>query len=171
MVPIVSIVGKSNSGKTTLIEKLIPELTRRGYRVATVKHDLHGFEVDRKGKDSWKHRRAGAHTTVISSPKQLALIRTMDHDATLEEIGSRFIQDVDIIISEGYKKDTQPKVEVFRKEAHRKPLCTKADRLVALLSNQHFDLGVPCLDLDDVQGLADILEKEFLKKKGKSPPA
>ena len=165
MIPIVSIVGKSDSGKTTLMEKLIPELNRRGYRIATVKHDIHGFEIDKEGKDSWRHRRAGAHSTVISSPKQLALIRSMDHDATLEEIINRFVQDVDIVISEGYKKDKAPKVEIFRKEVHQEPLCTREDHLLALVSNQHFDLGVPCLDLNDVEGLADIIEKSFLKKK------
>ena len=83
MIPIVSIVGKSDSGKTTLIEKLLPELGRRGYRVATVKHDVHGFEVDREGKDSWRHKKAGAHTVVISSPLKVAVIRDVDHDAEL----------------------------------------------------------------------------------------
>ena len=165
MIPIVSIVGKSDSGKTTLIEKLVPEINRRAYRVATVKHDVHGFEVDKEGKDSWRHRKAGTHSTVISSPKQLALIRDMAHDAPLEEIRNRFIQDVDIIIAEGYKKDKEAKVEVFRKEVHQEPLCTRQDNLVALVSNQHFDLGVPCLDLNDVKGLADIIEQSFLKKK------
>jgi molybdopterin-guanine dinucleotide biosynthesis protein B len=104
MIPIISIVGKSNSGKTTLIEKLIPELNRRGYRVGTVKHDVHGFEVDKEGKDSWRHRKAGAYSTIISSPQQIALIRTMSYDAPLDEIRDRFIQDVDIIIAEGYKR-------------------------------------------------------------------
>ena len=163
MIPIVSIVGKSDSGKTTLIEKLIPELNQRGYRIATVKHDVHGFEVDREGKDSWRHRKAGSHSTVISSPQQLALIRDMNHDASLEEIRDRFIRDVDIIVTEGYKKDSAPKVEVFRKEVHQEPLCTGDDNLVAFVSNRHFDLGVPCLDLNDSKGLADLLENRFLK--------
>jgi len=165
MIPIVSIVGKSDSGKTTLIEKLVPELNKRGVRVATVKHDVHGFEVDKEGKDSWRHRKAGSHSTVISSPKKIALIRDMDHDASLEEIRDRCIQDVDIIISEGYKKDKEPKVEVFRREVHKEPLCTREDHLVALVSNQPFELGVPCLDLNDVKGLADVIEQNFLKEK------
>jgi len=165
MIPIVSIVGKSDSGKTTLIEKLVPELTRRGFRVATVKHDTHGFEIDKEGKDSWRHRKAGSYTTVISSSRKLAVIRSMDHDASLGEIRDRFIQDVDIIIAEGYKKDKEPKVEVFRKEVHQEPLCIREDHLVALVSNQHFELGVPCLELDDSTGLADIIEKNFLREK------
>jgi molybdopterin-guanine dinucleotide biosynthesis protein B len=167
MIPIISIVGKSDSGKTTLIEKLVPELTRRGYRVATVKHDIHGFEVDREGKDSWRHKQAGAHTVVISSPNKVALIRDVEKDSTLEEIRGKWIQDVDLILSEGYKKDIQPKIEVFRKEKHKKLLCTKKDNLVAIVSNQKFNVGVPCFHLEDMKGLSNFIEKEFIKSKQK----
>jgi molybdopterin-guanine dinucleotide biosynthesis protein B len=163
MIPILSIVGTSNSGKTTLIEKLVAELVARGYRVATVKHDIHGFEVDREGKDSWRHKRAGAHTVVISSTKKLALIRDMDHDADLEELRERYIRDVDLIISEGYKRNPHPKIEVFRKELNRELLCTVADQLLALASDVPFSIGVPCFDLNDTQSLADFIEKKFLK--------
>jgi molybdopterin-guanine dinucleotide biosynthesis protein B len=168
MIPIVSIVGKSDSGKTTLIEKLLPELTRRGYRIATVKHDVHGFEVDREGKDSWRHKQAGAHTVVIASPRKAALIRDVEKDWTLEEIRERLIQDVDLILSEGYKKDVQPKIEIFRKEKHQELLCTKEDRLVAIVSNQTFEVGVPCFGLEDMKGLGDFIEQAFLGKKGDS---
>jgi len=167
MIPIISIVGKSDSGKTTLIEKLVPELTRRGYRVATVKHDIHGFEVDREGKDSWRHKQAGAHTVVISSPNKVALIRDVEKDFTLDEIREKLIQDVDLILSEGYKKDIQPKIEVFRKEKHKKLLCTKKDNLVAIVSNQKFNVGVPCFHLEDMKGLSNFIEKEFIKSKQK----
>ncbi len=163
VIPILSIVGKSDSGKTTLIEKLVPELTRRGYRIATVKHDVHGFEVDREGKDSWRHKQAGAHSVVISSPTKAALIRDVEKDMTLEEIREKLIRDVDLILSEGYKKDVQPKVEIFRKEMHKKLLCTKKDNLVAIVSNRKFRAGVPCFDLEDTKGLANFIEKEFLK--------
>jgi molybdopterin-guanine dinucleotide biosynthesis protein B len=170
MIPIVSIVGKSDSGKTTLIEKLVPEITRRGYRIATVKHDIHGFEVDREGKDSWRHKQAGAHTVVISSPNKVALIRDVERDLTLEEIRDKLIQDVDIIISEGYKKDVQPKVEIFRMEMHQELLCTKEDNLIAIISDKTFDIeGVSCFFLDDIKGVADFIEKRFLasrKEKG-----
>ena len=162
MIPIVSIVGKSDSGKTTLIEKLLPELVRRGYRVATVKHDIHGFEVDREGKDSWRHKKAGAHTSVISSPNKVALIRDVEKDLTLAEIRGRLIQDVDLILSEGFKKDTQPKIEIFRKGVHESLLCTKEDNLVGIVSDQVFNIGVPCFFLDDMKGLADFIEKRFL---------
>jgi molybdopterin-guanine dinucleotide biosynthesis adapter protein len=163
MIPIVSIVGKSDSGKTTLIEKLLPELTGRGYRIATVKHDVHGFEVDREGKDSWRHKQAGAHTVILSSPQKVALIRDVDKDLSLDELRDRFVQDVDLILSEGYKKDVQPKIEIFRKEKHQELLCTREDRLVAIVSNQPFDVGVPCFGLEDMKGLADFIEQQFLE--------
>ena len=165
MIPIVSVVGKSDSGKTTLIEKLVPELTRRGYRIATVKHDLHGFEVDREGKDSWRHKQAGAHTVVISSPKKVALIRDVGGDLTLAEIREKLIQDVDLILSEGFKRDVQPKIEIFRKGVHDGLLCTKDDNLIGIVSDKTFDMGVPCFFLDDMKGLADFIENRFLKSK------
>lgn len=164
MVPIVSIVGKSDSGKTTLIEKLIPELVRRGYKVATVKHDVHGFDVDRPGKDSWRHKKAGAHTVVISSPTKLVLIRDVDHDADLTELRNKYIREVDLILSEGFKKNNQPKIEVFRKEMHRDLLCTKEDNLLAIATDQPLALDIPCFDLNDARGLVDLIEEQFLKK-------
>jgi molybdopterin-guanine dinucleotide biosynthesis protein B len=165
MIPIISIVGKSDSGKTTLIEKLVPELTRRGYRIATIKHDVHGFEVDREGKDSWRHKQAGAHTVVISSPDKVALIRDVEKDLNLDEIRGKLIQDVDLILSEGYKKDIQPKIEIFRKEKHQELLSTKEDNLVAIVSNQKFNVGVPCFHLDDMKGLSNFIEEKFIKSK------
>ena len=168
MIPIVSIVGTSDSGKTTLIEKLVPELIRRGYRVATIKHDVHGFEVDREGKDSWRHKQAGAYTVVISSPKKLAIIRDVDHDADLAELRDKYIEDVDIILSEGFKRNSQPKIEVFRKEMRRELLCTREDNLLAIATNQPFDIGVPCFGLDDARGLVDRIEEKFLRGKKSS---
>jgi len=165
VIPIVSFVGKSESGKTTLMEKLIPELTRRGYRIATVKHDVHGFEVDREGKDSWRHKQAGAHMVVISSPKKVAFIRDVEKDLTLEEIREKLIQDVDLILSEGYKKDVQPKIEIFRKEKHKELLCTREDNLIAIVSNKKFRVGVPCFFLDDIKGMSDFIEKRYLQSK------
>ncbi len=163
MIPIVTIVGKSDSGKTTLIEKIVPELIRRGYRVTTVKHDLHGFEIDRQGKDSWRHKQAGAQGVIISSPQKIALIRDVDKDMSLEELRDAFGGNADLILAEGFKKDIQPKIEVFRKEEHQELLCTEEDNLVAIASNRPFDIGVPCLDIDDVKGIVDLIESKFLK--------
>jgi molybdopterin-guanine dinucleotide biosynthesis protein B len=163
VIPIISIVGKSDSGKTTLIEKLVPELIRRGYRIATVKHDVHGFDVDREGKDSWRHKQAGASTVVISSPKKVALIRDVEKDLSLEEVREKLIQDADLILAEGYKKGVQPKIEIFRKEKHKQLLCTKDDNLIAIVSNRKFKVGVSCFFLDDIKGVADFIEKKYLR--------
>jgi molybdopterin-guanine dinucleotide biosynthesis protein B len=161
MIPIVSVVGKSNVGKTTLLEKLIPELKRRGYRVATVKHDAHSFEMDTPGKDTWRHRQAGADVVVISSRDKLAMIRRLTDEMSLADIAAS-ITDVDIILTEGYKRGFAPKVEVSRRVMSTELLCT-ADELVAIASDQPFEMAVPQFGLDDVAGLADVLEQRFLK--------
>ena len=165
MIPIVSIVGRSNTGKTTLIEKLIPELKGRGYRVATIKHNIHGFDIDHKGKDSWRHRAAGAQATLIASPHSIALIEDVDRDLELEELRDRYIDNVDIILSEGFKKNSHPKIEIVRTELKHDPLCIKEDNLIAVASDQLQEMGVPCLDINDVRGLADLIEEKFLKNK------
>jgi molybdopterin-guanine dinucleotide biosynthesis protein B len=164
MIPIISIVGRSDSGKTTLIEKLVPELVRRGWRVATVKHDVHGFDVDHEGKDSWRHKRAGAHTVILSSPTRLALIRDVPEDLPLDAVRARFVQDVDLILTEGYKREAHPKIEVYRRAAHPEPLCEKSDVLIAVASDDPVELGVPRFGLDDAAGLAALIESRFLER-------
>lgn len=164
MPPILSIVSKKNSGKTTLLEKLIPELARRGHRIGTVKHDAHGFDIDREGKDSWRHKQAGASTVVISSPWKIALIKDVAQEWRLDQIVAHYFADVDLVITEGYKQGGKPQIEVFRKAVHKTPLHTKADpnTLIAVASDEPIDLGVPRLDINDIQGIADFIEDRFL---------
>ena len=164
MIPIISIVGKSGSGKTTLIEKLLPEFTRRGYRIGTVKHHLHDFDVDQEGKDSWRHARAGAKTVVIASPHKLAMVKKTASDISFEEMGAKFFYDVDFVIAEGYKTGHQYKVEVFRSTVHEKPLFTKNESLLAIVSDTSIDTGIPCFGLEEIVPLVDFLEKTLLKK-------
>ena len=97
--PIVSVVGKSGAGKTTYLEKLIPELKARGYRVGVIKHDVHDFDIDRPGKDSWRLAQAGSDCVVISGPRKLALISQRDEEATLQELAG-LLKSVDIIITD-----------------------------------------------------------------------
>jgi molybdopterin-guanine dinucleotide biosynthesis protein B len=92
----------------------------------------------------------------------VALIRDVEKDLTLDELREKLVQDVDLILSEGYKKDVQPKIEIFRKEKHTELLCTTKDNLIAIVSNQTFDTGVPCFGLDDMKGLGDFIESRFL---------
>lgn len=163
VIPIVSIVGKSNSGKTTLIEKLIPELTRRGWRVGTIKHNMHGFEIDHAGKDSWRHKHAGARVTVIASPHQVAVVEDADRDYGIGELRDRYIRNVDVILVEGYKGNPYPKIEVFRPSLKRERLCTVEDNLIAVASDTIIESDVTCLDLSDIAGIADLIEDLFLE--------
>ena len=160
VIPIVSVVGKSGVGKTTFLEKLIAELKRRGHRVATVKHDVHGFEIDQPGKDSWRLAQAGSDSVVIASPQRLALIKHLDGEMPLGEIIA-LLTDVDIILTEGYKRGDAPKIEVARRGRGGELLCTP-DELVAIVSDQPFDLDVPQFGLDDAAGIVDLLKERFL---------
>ena len=164
MIPIVSIVGASNSGKTTLIEKLIAELTIRGCRVATIKHNRHGFEIDHEGKDSWRHKHAGATTTVVASPSRVAVIEDVTRDYDIGELVNRYIRDADIVLVEGFKENPFPKIEVYRTELKRERLTGAGDNLIALaLDGQAPSLdGVACFNRDDAKGMADLIEELFL---------
>jgi molybdopterin-guanine dinucleotide biosynthesis protein B len=159
VIPIISIVGKSGAGKTTLLEKLIRELKRRGYRVATVKHDVHSFEIDHPGKDTWRHAQAGSDHVVIASPARIAHIQRVERELTLPEIAAT-INDVDIVLTEGYKRGPAPKIEVSRAEKGNELLCTR-EELVAIATDQHFDMDVPQFELDDAAGLVDLIERTF----------
>ncbi|MFQ6100992.1 MAG: molybdopterin-guanine dinucleotide biosynthesis protein B [Anaerolineae bacterium] len=156
-IPIVSIVGCSKSGKTTLLEKLIRELKRRGYRVAVIKHHYHaGFEFDVPGKDSYRFTQAGADHVVVAAPDKVAQVRHYEHEPTLAEIVAD-VHDVDLIFTEGYKRADAPKIEVSRRERSSELLCA-ANELIAIASDQRFDVEVPQFDLADVAGLADLIE-------------
>jgi molybdopterin-guanine dinucleotide biosynthesis protein B len=163
LVSVVSIVGKSDSGKTTLIEKLIPILKDRGYRVASIKHDVHGFEMDREGKDTYRHFHSGADAVLISSPNKIALIKRVDQPSSLDELVERYYPDMDIVITEGFKRLDKPKIEVFRSAIHEQPLCTAADNRVALASDVPLDVDCPRFDINDAKGIADFIEERFLK--------
>ncbi|MBP1759102.1 MAG: molybdopterin-guanine dinucleotide biosynthesis protein MobB [Firmicutes bacterium] len=159
-IPVISIVGgKSNSGKTTLLEKLIGEAKRRGWRVATLKHDVHGFEMDQPGKDTWRHDKAGADIVAISSPQRIAILERVPDDQPLDKVLAR-IQGVDVIFTEGYKHANKPKIEVFRSAVHQE-LFSKLEELIAIASDVEFDNGIPCFGLDDVQGICDLIEDKF----------
>jgi molybdopterin-guanine dinucleotide biosynthesis protein B len=163
--PVVSIVSKKRSGKTTLLEKLIPELGARGYRVGTVKHDAHGFDIDHEGKDTWRHKRCGASTVVISSPWKLSLIKDVDEEISLDRIVETYFADMDLVLTEGYLRAGKPQVEVFRSEAHEQPLHVKGapnNTLIAVMSDVAVDLGVPNYDINDIDALVDFIVRGFL---------
>lgn len=156
-IPVISIVGKSKSGRTTLVEKLIRELKQRGYRVGTIKHHSHpGFEVDKPGKDTWRHAQAGSDHVVISAPDKIASIRLVEREPDLHEIAAT-MTDVDVILTEGYFRSGQHRIEVVRAERSREPVC-QPEELLALASDFELSYGVPRFDLNDAAGLADLIE-------------
>ena len=161
MPPIVSLIGKANSGKTTLLEKLIPALNARNIRVGTIKHHVHAFDMDRPGKDTWRHKQAGAKVVALSSPTGLGIIRDTERDTPLIEVVSRYFDDVDLVIAEGYKSGPAPKIEVFRSTAHDAPLADRDETWLAMVSDQTLECGLPLFALNDAAGLADFLIATF----------
>jgi molybdopterin-guanine dinucleotide biosynthesis protein B len=155
------VAAASNSGKTTLIEKIIPLLKARGLRVAVVKHAHAGFEMDRPGKDSWRFREAGADAVLIIGPDALALTKTLQAEPIVElELLAR---DADIVIQEGFKKTAQNKIEVFRRGiSGEQPLCMTDPSFLALVSDVPYDTPIPRFDLNDAGGIAEYLIANFI---------
>jgi molybdopterin-guanine dinucleotide biosynthesis adapter protein len=153
--PVISIVGKSESGKTTLIERLIPELKRRGYHIGIVKHAHHGFDIDRQGKDSYRHKQAGADTVMIASTGRVAMIKDVP-GARLHDLVP-FFKDMDLLITEGFKRDRAPKIEVFRAKRHRHPACLEDDTLIAMVSDTPLDVTVPQFATADIQAITEFI--------------
>ncbi|MBN2822002.1 MAG: molybdopterin-guanine dinucleotide biosynthesis protein B [Coriobacteriia bacterium] len=161
-IPVVSIVGKSDSGKTTVVEQLVRRLVDRGHRVATCKHHVHEIDIDVPGKDSWRHARAGAQVTMISAPTQFAVVSKVERERTLEEIVAA-AGDVDILITEGFKRSGSVRIEVSRR-ARSDELVSAPAELTALITDNN-DLqpeGVSRFELNDYDALTDFVERSFL---------
>ena len=160
MPQVISVIGKSKSGKTTLIEKLIPELRGRGFRLGIIKHAFHEFEIDKKGKDSWRHKAAGAETVIVSSPRYITMVKDFQGENLVDL--ETFFPDVDLVITEGFKKENKPQIEVFRKAQHKTPLSTTNHNLIAMVTDSDLSLSVPTFGLDDIGQIAEFIEKNFL---------
>jgi len=159
-VPILCFVGRSNSGKTTLIERVIPELVRAGYKVATVKHAGHGFDLDTEGKDSWRHKRAGASSVMVLSKGSMAMFADVSDQMNVEDVRDRFLDcTYDLIIAEGWKHESYPKIVIVREQIGEIPVSTEG--LLAVVSDKAVDLSVPLFGLDDVAGVAALIMKQF----------
>ena len=161
----VSFVAKSGTGKTTLLEKVIAELKQRGYRVGVIKHDAHRFEIDHPGKDSWRLTQAGADTMLVSSPEKLALIKKYADPPPVDELIATYFADVDVILTEGFKKSGLPKIEVHRRERSATLICRGEEHdptLVAVASDSPLELDVPVLDLNNPAQVADFVEKHII---------
>jgi molybdopterin-guanine dinucleotide biosynthesis adapter protein len=161
MTPIVSVIGNSESGKTTLITKLVQELKSRGYRVATIKHTPQGSDFDESDKDSWRHIQAGSEATAVSSPDKIVLIKPVTQDATIDELSHLLGEDYDIILTEGFKHGDAPKIEAHRKDTG--PLLKDIKKLIGIVTDEPLETRARQFSFDDINSLVDLLEKGFIK--------
>ena len=156
--PVFIFVGHSNAGKTTLVEKLLPELTRRGRRVATIKHAHHKVELDTEGKDSWRYKNAGAVMSMLVTTTALQLVADAVDRREPQQLAERFLGEADLVLAEGFSHAAGPKVEVLRRACGKPPRCVIADGLVAIVTDcAEVYPELPHFALDDVAGLADFL--------------
>jgi len=162
MPPLVAIVGNSDTGKTTLIEKLVPNLKKRGYTVGTVKHTHHGFTMDQEGKDTFRHQAAGADTVVAVSPRRIAIVKSSPLDSL--EAALPFLEDRDIVLVEGFKGGRCPKIEIFREATGGRPVCLEDPHLIALVADVQIETDLPVFGLDEVDPIADFIEQHLLKR-------
>ena len=161
MPPLVSIVGKSETGKTTLVQKLIQELNSRGYCVATIKHVPRHLSFDQPDKDSWRHIEAGSKATAISSSDKIVVIRPVAHAPTVDQIAHYLGEDYDIILAEGFKEGNAPKIEVHRRDIG--PPLTAVRKRIAIVTDEPLKTRARQFSPEDVRGLADLLEQGFIR--------
>ena len=160
---IISIVGKSHSGKTTLLESLIAELKRRGHKVAIVKHSHHADDLDMASKDTWRFTKAGSELSVINSLDHLAIYRRTENYFDPQEISNFILWDFDLILTEGFKSSDYPKIEVQRSEQGEE-LLTDPQQLLAVVTDEPLDINVPQFSRDDIAGIADLIEKSIIAR-------
>lgn len=159
--PIISISGKSNAGKTTFIVKLISELTQKGYRIGSAKHTHHDIDLDRKGKDSWRHKQAGARATLVITDQQIAMVK--DDSRTDIEKMRAYLQNMDLILAEGFKRQPLPKIEIFRTDGpHDHPLFLDHPDLIALVTDADITPSVPVFGLEDIESVSAFIQDRFL---------
>ena len=155
------IVGWSGSGKTELLIKLLPEFKRRGFTVSTMKHTHHDFDMDKPGKDSFRHREAGAEEVLVASGQRWALLHELrdEPEPDMDELIAKMTP-VDLLLIEGFKRNHHAKLEVFRPSTGKTMICDSDDTVVAVASDEPLDgLRVPLLDLDNIAEVADFIIK------------
>lgn len=155
------VVGWKNAGKTGLMERLVAEITRRGLRVSTVKHAHHTFDVDHPGKDSFRHRHAGATEVLLASRKRVALMQELrdEEEPPLQALLAR-LRPVDLILIEGYKRDAHPKIEAHRAVTGNPLIAPDDPSIRAVASDVPLDLDRPVFDLDDTGAVASFILQE-----------
>ena len=159
---VLAIVGHSGSGKTTLIEKLLPLLNQAGWRVATIKHTHHEVMLDAAGKDSWRHKQAGAAASMLLTPAGMQLVTDAIESAQLEHLAQRYFFDMDLVLAEGFSQGKCAKIEVLRKACSTAPRCAIDDGLIAIVTDVETSMmRLPYFSLDDVAGIARFVTDIF----------
>lgn len=165
MPPVVSVIGRKSAGKTTVIERLIAALKSRGYRIATVKHHIHyGFTMDSPGKDTWRHAAAGADTVAIASPDRVVITLTTPGEMMLAEIVRRYLEDADIVLTEGYARAITPKVLVATSPRDLELFSDMAGgEIVAVVSDSEIEAGCQVFSFEDAgERLASFIAERFI---------
>lgn len=162
MIPVVAIVGRSGSGKTVLMEKLISEFKSRGFRVAAVKHVHTTVNMDTPGKDTWRFSQAGSDAEVVASPERITVFRHSKGDAGLDEAVDALGQGYDIILAEGFKNSKSLKIEVHDSKQGQ-PLFSESE-LLAVVTDEKTGYGIPCFTHDNAAGIADLIEKRVIER-------
>ncbi len=160
--PVVAFVGRSESGKTTYIERLLPELKRRGYRVATAKHVPQHFHAYAPARDTERHLAAGADATIAATADALILTKPYDAEAPFEEIGRLLGDEYDIILAEGFKTSAAPKIEVWRAGAGE-PIEGLKSKVAVVTDDEYPGSGVRIFGLNDIAAVADFIEKSYIE--------
>ena len=155
------VTGWKNAGKTGLMERLVAEITGRGFTVSTVKHAHHAFDVDQPGTDSNRHRDAGASEVLLASGQRVALMQELRGapEPSLDSLLAR-LSPVDLVLIEGYKRERHPKVEAFRAEPGNPPIALKDETIRAVASDTPLDLDRPVFDLNDTARIAAFILQE-----------
>lgn len=164
MTPVVAFVGRSGAGKTTLLVKLVAILRKRGLRIGCIKHSHHitATAMDVEGKDSWRHKQAGAERSLLVGPERLQLVADLPEPLSPAELVRRYMDGMQMVLVEGFKESPGDKIEVVRAERATLPLLSRDDGLIALASDIEVNLGVPRFDLDDIAGIANFLVQRYL---------
>ncbi|MBI2851117.1 MAG: molybdopterin-guanine dinucleotide biosynthesis protein B [Chloroflexi bacterium] len=160
MIPVVSFIGRSNSGKTTLLEQVVCMLKTEGFRVGVIKHSPHGFDIDREGKDTWRFSQAGADMIAVASPERVAILEKVTAEPGLDDLVGLFEDKVDILITEGYKSSETPKIVVLGVDKEIGKLGYHGETLF-VVSSQLSPSGVPEFNSSDIREIIAIIKKQI----------
>ncbi len=167
-VPVLAIVGYSNSGKTTLMEKLVAGLVAKGLRIATIKHSHHQPEMDTPGKDSWRHKQAGASTSLLVGPEKMLMVSDVDEALNPQLLAARLFADYDLVLVEGYASVAGPKIEVVRAERSQELRCNEGELVAVATDITDLKVSVPLFDMNDIESLIDFMLHWMKEEEGYS---